>query len=65
MERKQIKISLEQPFKPEYTGRYNCTALYKNGRVETISWYIYFYPGKPCCSLFAAAHLHCVLITIY
>ena len=40
MERKQIKISLEQPFKPEYTGRYNCTALYKNSRVETISFWL-------------------------
>jgi hypothetical protein len=29
-----------------YTGRYNCSALYKNGRYETISWYVYFYPDN-------------------
>ena len=29
----------------EYTGRYNCTARLANGNLETISWYIYFYPS--------------------
>jgi hypothetical protein len=43
---KQLKFKLEQPLKTTYTGRYNCSALYKNGRYETISWYVYFYPDN-------------------
>lgn len=31
--------------KSEYTGSYNCTARYKSGRIESVSWYIYFYPN--------------------
>jgi len=29
----------------EYTGRYNCTARYPNDLIETVSWYVYFYPA--------------------
>ncbi len=43
---KQLQMKLEQPLKTTFTGRYNCSALYKDGRYETISWYVYFYPDN-------------------
>jgi hypothetical protein len=43
--RKEVKLALDLPLQPEYTGRYNCTARLPNDVIETISWYIYFYPG--------------------
>ena len=43
---KKLELTLNQPLQSVYTGRYNCTARYENDVVETISWYIYFYPGK-------------------
>jgi hypothetical protein len=43
---KQLKLKLEQPLKTTYTGRYTCSALYKEGHFETVSWYVYFYPDN-------------------
>ena len=43
---KEVEMTLKKPLAPAYTGQYNCTALYEDGVVETVSWYIYFYPGK-------------------
>ena len=42
---KEAMLRLDQPLKPEYTGRYTCSASLSNGAVKTISWYIYFYQG--------------------
>ena len=42
---KEAMLRLDQPLKPEYTGRYTCSASLSNGVVKTISWYIYFYQG--------------------
>ena len=43
--RKQVEMTLQQPLQSAYTGQYNCTALYDDGVVESVSWYIYFYPN--------------------
>lgn len=43
---KELKMSFPPPIQGAYTGRYNCTARYENNRVETVSWYIYFYPNN-------------------
>ena len=43
---KVVEMTLKPPLQSTYTGQYNCTALYENGRIESVSWYIYFYPGK-------------------
>lgn len=43
--RRRVHLTLEPPLLPELTGRYTCSARYKNGAVETVSWYVYFYPG--------------------
>ena len=42
---KDVQMRLKTPLQSTYTGQYNCTALYENGLVESVSWYIYFYPG--------------------
>ncbi len=42
--RRRVSLTLNPPLLPEYTGRYNCTARYKNDVIETVSWYVYFYP---------------------
>ncbi len=42
---KSVNMNLKMPLQSIYTGQYNCTALYENGLVESVSWYIYFYPG--------------------
>ena len=39
-------MKFNTPLKSEYTGRYNCTARYPNNLIETISWYVYFYPAN-------------------
>ena len=42
---KEVQMNLKTPLQSIYTGQYNCTAVYENGLVESVSWYIYFYPG--------------------
>ena len=42
--RKEVQIGLNTPLNLEYTGKYACTAQYPD-KIETISWYIYFYPN--------------------
>lgn len=44
--KKKLTLVLNPPLLAEYTGRYTCTSLNKNNVIETVSWYVYFYPGK-------------------
>jgi hypothetical protein len=44
--RKKLQMVLQAPLVSTMTGRYNCSARYANDRVEVVSWYVYFYPGK-------------------
>ena len=44
--RKQIKLEWNAPLESDYTGRYTCVSRKKNDLIETVSWYVYFYPAN-------------------
>lgn len=44
--KKKLSLVLNPPLLAEFTGRYTCSSLNRDNAVETISWYVYFYPGE-------------------